>query len=214
MRPDLNQLVHTLTRTHKTSVTRDDGTTQYVENMSLLNQLRTLINVNRGTGAGASSLVRVPLSLDAVQLWDEISRASSGFGPYPVPRRIQRWLVWANSQGQDERDELEHRVSGWITRIESMAVPTVNLDAPCPVCGEKWVRTTDGYETTRVHALSYNQYRAGCKACQASWEGKGAMVSLANQLHQDQSDTPPTPEPVMSCGTMEVPRVRSAQRVG
>ena len=65
---DTLDLLHQLTRTHKTTIENDDGTRTYVDVHSYLDQLQQAITNNRGTG-GSGSMTTSPISLKAVDLW-------------------------------------------------------------------------------------------------------------------------------------------------
>src|SRR5699024_2393647 len=97
-RTDTLDLVHVLTRTHKTTIENDDGTRQYVEVHSYLDQLRDAFT-GKGTGNGGNQ-TSAPISTNAFDLWQEITETTlkhwPGYGrPHlartPLHRRIQQW---------------------------------------------------------------------------------------------------------------------------
>ena len=188
-------LVHEFTRPHKTTIDREDGTTEYVDVHSLLDQLSEAMTANRGTG-GSGSLAKSPVSLNAVDLWLEIADTTLQHWPgrgrphlarTPLPQRIQQWAAHAlNSNNPQNEEDLSRYLNRWTSAVEALFEPSVDLSAPCPDCGESWFWTHDGVEDVKKRALTYNQHRAMCHCCGQTWDGKGAMANLARILHHDQ----------------------------
>ncbi|MDI3330690.1 MAG: hypothetical protein QJR09_08140 [Micrococcus sp.] len=191
---DTLQLVHEFTRAHKTTITRDNGATEYVEVLPLLDQLQEAMTANRGTG-GSGSLAKAPVSLNAVDLWQDITRTTAhALTAVPVHAQpattlgqgIQQWAAWAvNTRNADDEAELNAYLVYWSGQIRAMFEPSVDLEAACPDCGEGFTWSHDGVEYVRRRALSYNQHRATCVVCGQVWEGAGAMMSLARAIHGD-----------------------------
>lgn len=87
MTTDTLDLLHQLTRTHKTTIENDDGTRQYVEVHSYLAQLQDAITgKSRGRGGNQTS---APLSTNALDLWHEIAETTlqhwPGYGAHTSP---------------------------------------------------------------------------------------------------------------------------------
>lgn len=191
---DTLTLVHEFTRSHKTTVENEDDTTSYVDVHSHLDQLRHAITANRGTG-GSGSLAKSPISLKAVDLWQEIANRTldhwPGYGrPHlantPLPRRVQQWAAVAVNSNDDYDEQLLNQyLTRWIGQIESLFEPSVDLAAPCPDCGESFIWNHDGVENVKKRTLAYNKHRAWCNNCGQAWDGKGAMANLARILHDD-----------------------------
>lgn len=184
--------VHELTRDHKTTIMREGGKSEYVDEMSLLEQLHQARTANRGTG-GSSGGSKSPVSLAAVDLWNEIVATTNahwpGYGrPHlartPLGLRIQQW---ANSARGDEHAESTCNawVVYWCAQIRQAMLPTVELDAPCPECGEKFLWVQDGEETLVKRALTFNAERVQCRGCGASWKGVDNMKHLSALMDRD-----------------------------
>ena len=188
------QLVHEFTRPHKTTIQRDNGHTEYVEVLSLLDQLQEAMTANRGTG-GSGALAKSPVSLQAVDIWQDIAQITLAHWPgrgrthlagTPLPQRVQQWAAHAiNSRNPHDEQLLTDWLVHWSGKIHALFEPSVDLASPCPDCEESYVWTHDGVENVKKRALTYNQHRAWCNACGQSWEGQGAMANLARMLHDD-----------------------------
>lgn len=191
---DTLQLVHEFTRAHKTAIRRDDGSTTYAEVLSLLDQLQEAMTANRGSG-GSGALAKSPVSLNAVDLWREITTVTTEFWPgrgrphlaeTPLAQRVQQWAAAATNSREPEYERaLAEWLTHWSGRIEAMFEPSVDLAAACPECETAHVWSHDGVENVKRRALTYNQHRASCAACGNVWEGRGAMASLARMIHDD-----------------------------
>ena len=192
---DTIDLVHVLTRPFKTTIENDDGTRQYVEVHSYLDQLQGALTNNRGTG-GSGSMTKAPISLKAVDLWQSIAKITLEHWPgkgrphlarTPLHQRIQQWAAVAVNSG-DEADEetLNQHLSRWIREIQALFEPSVELSAPCPNCEESYVWRHEGGENIRKRCLTFNQHRATCINCHTIWEGKASMANLARILNNDQ----------------------------
>lgn len=60
--------LHELTNTHKTLLTRDNGTREYADIPALLQQLRNEVASSGGRAGGASNRSAAPLALDVLDL--------------------------------------------------------------------------------------------------------------------------------------------------
>jgi len=193
-RTDTLDLVHVLTRTHKTTIEHDDGTRTYVDELSLLEQLRDAFT---GKGSGnVGNQTSAPISTNAFDLWQEIAKTTlnhwPGYGrPHlartPLPQRIQQWAAVAvNSNNPEDEKTLNKYVTRWIREIQSLFEPSIDLAAPCPECGESFLWRYDGVENVKKRCLTYNQHRATCISCGQTWEGKASMVNLARIINDNQ----------------------------
>ena len=193
---DTLDLLHQLTRTHKTTIENDDGTRTYVDVYSYLDQLQQAINGTATGGGGSTSRDRAPISLKAVDLWKEIANVTldhwPGYGrPHlartPLHRRIQQWAATAvNSNNKTDEQELNTHLQRWITQIQAMMEPNIELAAPCPECNESYIWRHDGVENVKKRVLSFNKHRATCTNCNTIWEGKASMTNLSRILHDGQ----------------------------
>src|SRR5699024_10360850 len=187
-------LVHVLTRTHKTTIEHDDGTRTYVDELSLLEQLRDAFT-GKGTGNGGNQ-TSAPISTNAFDLWQEITETTlkhrPGYGrPHlartPLSGRIQQWAAKAvNSNDPEDERELNKYLSRWITQIQTLFEPSIDLAAPCPECGESSSWRYDGVENVKKRTLTYSQHRATCISCGQTWEGKTRMVNPTRIINDNQ----------------------------
>lgn len=192
---DTLDLVHVLTRPFKTTIENDDGTRQYVEVHSYLDQLQDAITNNRGTG-GSGSQTTSPISLKAVDLWQSIAKVTLEHWPRrgrphlartPLDRRIQQWAATAvNSNDKADEETLNAYLRHWVHQIQQLFEPSVELAAPCPECGESFIWRHDGVENVKKRTLTYNQHRATCNNCGQTWEGQASMVNLARIINHNQ----------------------------
>ena len=192
---DTLDLLHQLTRTHKTTIENDDGTRTYVDVHSYLDQLQQAITNNRGTG-GSGSMTTSPISLKAVDLWQSIAAVTLDHWPgrgrphlarTPLPKRIQQWAVHAvNSNDKTAEETLNAYLRHWIHQIQQLFEPSVELAAPCPECHESYIWRHDGVENVKKRCLTYNQHRATCNNCGQTWEGQASMVNLARIINHNQ----------------------------
>lgn len=193
---DTLSLVHDLTRDHKTTIEHDDGTRSYVDELSLLAQLQDAITGKSSGGGGSSSRDRAPISLKAVDLWQEIAETTLQYWPgygrphlarTPLSGRIQQWAAVAvNSNDPEDEKNLNKYASRWIKEIQALFEPSIDLAAPCPECGESFLWRYDGVENVKKRTLTYNQHRATCINCGTTWEGKASMVNLARIINDNQ----------------------------
>ena len=192
---DTLDLLHQLTRTHKTTIENDDGTRTYVDVYSYLDQLQQAITNNRGTG-GSGSQTTSPISLKAVDLWQSIAKVTLEHWPgrgrphlarTPLDRRIQQWAATAvNSNDKADEETLNAYLRHWVHQIQQLFEPSVELAAPCPECGESFIWRHDGVENVKKRTLTYNQHRATCNNCGQTWEGQASMVNLARIINHNQ----------------------------
>lgn len=193
---DTLDLVHVLTRPFKTTIENDDGTRQYVEVHSYLEQLQGAINGASAGGGGSSSRDRSPISLKALDLWQSIAKTTLQHWPgkgrphlarTPLPQRIQQWSsVAVNSNDKSDEETLNAYLRHWVHQIQQLFEPSIELAAPCPECQDAYIWRHDGVENVKKRALTYNQYRAWCNSCGQTWEGKASMTNLSKILHDGQ----------------------------
>ena len=193
MTTDTLDLLHQLTRTHKTTVENDDGTRTYVDVYSYLDQLQQAINGTATGGGGSNGKARVPISLKAVDLWKEIAAVTLDHWPgrgrthlarTPLHRRIQQWGATAvNSNDKADEETLNTYLQRWINEIRGLSEPSIELAAPCPECHESYIWRHDGVHNVKKRTLSYNKHAATCRNCGQQWQGKASMANLARIIN-------------------------------
>ncbi|MGG7510888.1 DUF7341 domain-containing protein [Plantibacter sp. YIM 135249] len=181
-------LVNRLTETHKVTVERDDGTTDYPETDGLLQRLREAITSGMTGGAGGSSFgSKPPLEATAADLYADIDRQAAEAlaavtgrptGLAHAEENIQDWYqrvtedkrVVVTSRTTDINGKVysqyeEHTaaslVARWVQRVEEYFVPprVKEINAPCPDCGVRYIqRKKDGED---IHVAAFNiHYKA------------------------------------------------------
>lgn len=196
MTTDTLDLVHQLTRDHKTTIENDDGTKTYADIPSHLDQLQEAIHGSAIGGGGSSGKNRAPISAKALDLWQEIAETTLQYWPgygrphlakTPLPTRIQQWAsVAINSNDTQDEKTLNMYANRWIREIQALFEPSIELSSPCPECGEQYIWRYDGVENIKKRCLQYNQHGAWCNNCGQTWNGKASMVNLARIINEDQ----------------------------
>lgn len=207
--------IEVLVQDHKRAHHTDEGV-EFHTVPGLLAQLRDAIYggmANDGAGAGFRS--KLPIQAAALDLYMTLDRQITeawveAFKRVPNADRIERllseWAAWAeptthttvNGTNMYARDA----VQTWITAVEDYFNPPrlAEIDAPCFLCGERYVhRTVDG-ETIRSAALTFRRDRdtgetldAGCAGCGSVWL-PSQFKYLAEQLSKSSVDTDRIPQ--------------------
>ena len=193
---NLNDLVHQLTRAHRTTYTDPEtGSVAYPTEVSLFDQLRQeQASGNRtggGTATGGGS--RSPVAIQALMLWMEIREtlntqyiAITGRDDQTVSpeAKLQKWGAYAQSDPHGtESLQCIQTISGWSMAIRDLLHPVrrTEITGACPHCDAthawKW---TDG-EYIRNTALTATGAEAHCGACGTIWAGE-ALHTLAQGL--------------------------------
>ena len=193
---DTLDLVHVLTRPFKTTIENDDGTRQYVEVHSYLDQLSEAIEGASTGGGGSTTRTRTPISLKALDLWKEIADTTLEHWPgkgkphlarTPIAQRIQSWAATAINHNDKTREEdLNKYLNRWVQQIQQLFEPSIELAAPCPECHQSFIWRHDGVENVKKRTLTYNQHRAWCNNCETTWEGRASMANLARIINNNQ----------------------------
>lgn len=137
-----------------------------------------------------------PISLKAVDLWQAIAKVTLEYWPgrgrphlarTPLAQRIQQWAAVAvNSNDPTDEQDLNAYLRHWITQIQQLFEPSIELAAPCPECNEPFVWRYDGVENVKKRTLTYNQHRATCINCGQVWEGRASMANLARIINHNE----------------------------
>lgn len=107
----------------------------------------------------------------------------------PVAERIRRGARYVSGVGREVRDIswLTNLIGGWVERINEMINPEQRMEvlAPCPVCGLRWVHLEDDAgELQRVAAVVAGPTGARCRnmACAHEWRGASGMEAMATEI--------------------------------
>lgn len=198
---ELNDAVDDLTLPKPVKVQTDDGHTWATED-ALLVQLREAVSssLNSGSGAGGLPSTRNVLDGDALHK-AAIITSQIGDWCYQAGVKATRDAVtdlrsWhAAFISRDEPDEFYLRqMRTWATQIRAMVNPpkTIEITAPCPVCGQGEYVNDLGERITNPLVLTYrpddgNLWRGSkvmCRACDAVWQGGDAMEELREELNE------------------------------
>lgn len=201
---DLLDAVDDLTLPRNVKVQTDDGYTWASED-ALLVQLRQAVSssLNSGSGSGGSPSTRNVLDSDALHKAGIIT-AAIGDWCYQVGVKATRDAVhdlraWhAAYLSREESPEFYIRqMRAWAGQIRAMVNPpkTVEITAPCPVCGQGEYVNDMGERINNPLALTYRpdsdhmwkNSRVMCRACDAVWVGGDAMEELRDELEDKET---------------------------
>lgn len=189
---ELRELVRVLVDAVVVVQTKEDGSTAEVECPCLLDQLQEAIGtgLERTRGGGGSSAFgsKVPVSVGALDLWQEIQRTWCGTGSpktrsvHEALRFIPEWVQgWTDI---DQLSEVVERVRWTVHAIQNLLDPPkkIHISAPCPSCGEKMVRSLSAGEWVQIPAL-WIEMSVGCTclACGKMWP-VSEYSALAQQI--------------------------------
>ena len=184
----LSETVHELTRDHKRFITRDNGTREAVDEMSLLDQLEAAktmkLNVDGPSGGGGAGL---PLGAGPLDVQHEIIRTVhhtvSPHNRYelaslPLPVRIRRWA------GLVDDDTALMWATTWASAIRDLFAQKIVIDRPCPMCGAEQIeQSIDGEtEVTPALVVVVETKSCTCKKCLNTWEGLEELNTLSGSL--------------------------------
>lgn len=171
----LSQPVHDLTRPHQVAVNLDDGSTTYVTEASLLNQLREAISSSSGRGGGRSSKNTVPISVEALELYQTIANKAQEFKANFAGKTtgtlesiIQQWSLAATKPL--DAQTVEKTVADWCRKIRHLLDPpqVIEINAPCPSCGNRQVINEDKEINL---CLTFTAGTITCAVCLTTWTG-------------------------------------------
>lgn len=184
MTRSLADVVHVLTRPH---IPQGETRAMYAE--PLLDTLQSLIHPSSGAreneGGGGGGGSRPPVNLDAVSLWQEITRRIDREWPYaghpsavkvPYGKKLQAWFNTAVEPQQQAR--VYDYCASWENRIRELQTRTkkMPIKGACPACNKTHVETIDEDGNARYNPalLAFPQASpvyAICQVCQETWEG-------------------------------------------
>lgn len=201
---ELLDAVDDLTLPRNVKVPTDDGHTWATED-ALLVQLRESVSssLNSGSGAGGSPSTRNVLDGDALYkaavITSQIGDWCRMAGATVTRDAVTDLRAWhAAFLSRDDPDEFYIRqMRAWSAQIRAMVNPpkTLEITAPCPVCGQGEYVNDMGERITNPLALTYrpdadNLWRGAkviCRACAAVWAGGDAMEELRDELNDKET---------------------------
>lgn len=201
---ELLDAVDDLTLPRNVKVPTDDGHTWATED-ALLVQLQESVSssLNSGSGAGGSPSTRNVLDGDALYkaavITSQIGDWCRMAGATVTRDAVTDLRAWhAAFLSRDDPDEFYIRqMRAWAAQIRAMVNPpkTLEITAPCPVCGQGEYVNGMGERITNPLALTYrpdddNLWRGAkviCRACAAVWAGGDAMEELRDELNDKET---------------------------
>lgn len=198
---ELLEAVDDLTLPKPVKVQTDDGHTWATED-ALLVQLEEAVSstINSGSGTGGSPSTRNVLDGDALhkaaiitsQIGDWCRIAGATVTRNPVTD-LRAWHVAFLTLNEPD-DFYLRQMKTWANQIRAMVNPpkTIEITAPCPVCGQGEYVNDMGERITNPLVLTYrpddgNLWRGSkvmCRACEAVWQGGDAMEELSEELNE------------------------------
>lgn len=183
----LAEAVAELTRPHLRRSTTADGEEVYGQEEALLVILEETTGSNTGSGSVSGvSGNGTPLNIEAVTLFDEITKAITEQSPYgrhpalrksPWTRKVQAWHNATTDPVEALR--LYELLDGWREAIRELLEPTKKVPMrgmTCPECLNTHVERAGEDGVTYNAAITvYPQsipVRADCAVCEAEWSGK------------------------------------------
>lgn len=171
---------------------------------SLLRSLYNARYASVGTGAGskARSDARMPLNVDAHDMWENLTGQIESLCTQVTEKRpstdpsfnlLVWWTVFSSAAARDETTLLMHdvaheRLSRWVEQIRSLLDPP--MLAPlrgiaCPECGWSRVVLGEGLLESETDALIATivdaELRVTCRACSAKWIGDVEVIQLGRR---------------------------------
>lgn len=159
---------------------------------------RAIVPSGEGGGGGRSQ-DRVPLSTEALQVWQSIDERSRAGGLQvghlvagrALAERVRDFadhaaVAWRTGQvSESDWAHLSEEPAKWVQQIEDLLDPprTKELKPRCPRCGELWVSDPRERET-RHHCLLLHFRDGGpeawaeCRRCSQTWVGVDQLKEL------------------------------------
>jgi hypothetical protein len=200
---DLWSAVDLLTKPHRQRLERDNGSTEWVEIGSLLDQLTEAVQSGSGESGRGVQGSRPPLDVACVSLLIDIAEAvreacrgfdiKRQFDTAKDLRRLASRLV-AEQDNDDEIDWWVDALHGWCRHIRS----AISIDpdrswrlhgVPCPDCRTMHILENDDGQAVRrpaIHVIwASGLVRAiQCQACEATWYRGTSLDALVGQIEQ------------------------------
>ncbi len=202
---ELLDLIDDLTLPRNVKVPTDDGHTWATED-ALLVQLREAVSssLSSGSGAGGSPWTRNVLDSGALhqaaiitsQIGDWCRMAGAKVTRDAVVD-LRAWYV-AHTARHDHSDEFYiGQLTAWANQIRTMCNPpkTVEITAPCPVCGQGEYMNDLGENVKNPLVMTYRpnadnlnrRARVMCRACEVVWVGGEAMAELRDEIDEKET---------------------------
>ena len=202
---ELLESVDDLTLPRNVKVPTDDGYTWARED-ALLVQLRDAVSssLSSGSGAGGSPSTRNVLDSGALhqaaiitsQIGDWCRMAGAKVTRDAVTD-LRAWYV-AHTARHDHSDEFFiGQLTAWANQIRTMCNPpkTVEITAPCPVCGQGEYMNDLGENVKNPLVMTYRpnadnlnrSARVMCRACEVVWVGGEAMAELRDEIDEKET---------------------------
>lgn len=201
---DLLEVVDELTLPKPVRVVTDDGHTWATED-PLLVQLQEAVSssLRSGSGSGGAAWTRNVLDSDALH---QAAIITSTIGDWcrmagvTVTRDpiidLRAWYVARLTATNPETFYLE-QLRKWVGQIRVMIHPprTLEITAPCPICGQGSYTNDMGEDIRNPLVMTYRATderfwrgaRVLCRSCDNVWAGVDAMEELREEL--DEKDT-------------------------
>jgi hypothetical protein len=178
------------------------------ERPSLLEQLAEEVASSSGRASGRGRGSPAPIAPAAHDLLEEIRatardlwrteasvmcgrtvvQAPRVLDDMSVAERIRRGARYVSGAGRAVADVawLTNLIGGWVEKINEMINPEMAMEvlAPCPACGLRWVYLDDAGEKRRVAAVVAGATGARCRnlACGHEWRGASGMEAVAAEI--------------------------------
>lgn len=169
--------IHTLIGRTRTTITRDDGTTEPAWGASLYEQIRDHVSGAQGSGGSSHAGSRPPIVADALDLTTQIDRhVIAWVGAGTAPDTVGRLTALEEHQWRPQDVPwLKDRTADliwWAARARSILDPEPRwtVTAPCPECDTSTVYRQDSAgETVRQPALKIADGGCICQQCRTYW---------------------------------------------
>lgn len=196
---DLLDAVDDLTLPKPVKVPTDDGHTWATED-ALLVQLREAVSssLNSGSGAGGSPWTRNMLDGDALYRAAIITSTIGDWcrmaGAKVTRDAVVDLRAWhAAFLAHDDPGEFYvAQMGAWASQIRTMCNPpkSVEITAPCPLCGQGEYTNDMGERVKNPLVLTYRpeggsiwqDAKALCRACSEVWEGEWRLRELRHEV--------------------------------
>lgn len=202
---ELRDLIDQLTAEHPVAVYQHGELLRYRTDPPLLNALRDARTGNIGNaagGSGAAAHERTTMNIAASEQYSAITKRVRGWaiaaevprhwqlaGNEPVdwtdPAKLLRaWHTRALSDPHFDERPYTSTLRGWIGSIQDMCVDPPRrwaLEAPCPLCNQRWAIDADGQQVDTLAVTErdpVDQSVIVCRNCDAVWNGLNAAREL------------------------------------
>lgn len=200
---ELLEAVDELTLPRNVKIPTDDGHAWATED-ALLVQLQEAVSssIRSGSGAGGAAWTRNVLDSDALYQASIITATigdwchMAGIKPTRDPVKDLRAWYAARLTATNPDEFYIGQLRRWAGQIRAMTSPpkTLEITAPCPVCGEGQYTNDLGevvrnplQMTYRADANMWHTAKVLCRACEVVWVGGEAMAELRDELDEKET---------------------------